>query len=71
MVIGLENTEIMSKISIKSTLSKIIKLKLLGSLFSFKSNRPKVSIQKVNTNIIHKYCGTPNCCGQCETSERS
>ena len=71
MAIGLENTENMSKIFIKNTLVKIKKLKLFNSLYLLKTKRHKVEISKYNSNVIHENCGTPNCCGQCETAERS
>ena len=69
MAIGLENTENMSKIFIKNTLGKIKKLKLFNSLYLLKTKRSKVEISKNNSSIIHKNCGTPDCCGQCETAE--
>ena len=65
------NTEIMSKIFIKNTLGKIKKLKLFNSLYLLKKKRHKVEISKYNSDVIHENCGTPNCCGQCETAERS
>ena len=71
MAIGLENTENMSKIFIKNTLVKIKKLKLFNSLYLLKTKRPKVEIYKNNSRIIHENCGTPDCCGQCETAERT
>ena len=71
MAIGLENTENMSKIFIKNTLGKIKKLKLINSLYFLKTNRSKVEISKNNSSIIHENCGTPDCCGQCETAERT
>ena len=71
MAIGLVNTEIMSKIFIISILSRIKKLKLFNSLYLLKTNNPKVKTPKYNSNIIHENCGTPDCCGQCETAERS
>ena len=61
----------MSKIFIISTLSRIKKLKLFNSLSLFKTNRNKVIIPKYNSNIIHENCGTPNCCGQCETTSKN
>ena len=71
MVIGLVNTEIMSKIFIKNTLGKIKKLILFNSLYLLKTKRHKAEISKNNSSIIHENCGTPNCCGQCETAEKS
>ena len=71
MAIGLVNTEIMSKIFIKNTLSRIKKLKLFNSLHFLKTKRTKVEISKNNSSIVHENCGTPDCCGQCETAERS
>ena len=71
MVIGLENTENMSKIFIKNTLGKIKKLKLFYSLYLLKIKKSKVKISKNNSSIIHENCGTPDCCGQCETAERT
>ena len=71
MAIGLVNTEIMSKIFIKNTLVKIKKLKLFNSLYLLKTKRHKVETSKYNSNVIHENCGTPNCCGQCETAERT
>ena len=61
----------MSKIFIKNTLGKIKKLKLLNSLYLLKIKRPKVKINNNNSSIIHENCGTPDCCGQCETAERT
>ena len=58
----------MSKIFIKNTLDKIKKFKLFNSLNFFKIGRTKVKIIKDSSNIIHDNCGTPNCCGQCETA---
>ena len=71
MVIGLEKTENMSKIFIKNTLGKIKKLKLFNSLYLLKTKRSKVEISKNNSSIIHENCGTPDCCGQCKTAERT
>jgi len=71
LAIGLENTANMSKIFIKNTLGKIKKLKLFNSLYLLKTKRSKVEISKNNSNIIHVNCGTPDCCGQCETAERT
>ena len=68
MGIGLENIEIMSKIFIKNTLDKIKKIKFLSNFNLFKIDRTKVKILKDSSNIIHDNCGTPNCCGQCETA---
>ena len=68
MVIGLENIETMSKIFIKNTLDKIKKIKLFNNLNLLKIDRTKVKIIKDSSNIIHDNCGTPNCCGQCETA---
>ena len=61
----------MSKIFIKNTLGKIKKIKLFNSLYLLKTKKHKVEISKYNSKIIHENCGTPNCCGQCETAERS
>ena len=61
----------MSKIFIKNTLGKIKKLKLFNSFYLLKTKKLKVESRKYNSNIIHENCGTPNCCGQCETAERS
>ena len=58
----------MSKIFIKNTLNKIKKIKIFSSFNLFKIDRTKVKIIKDGSNIIHDNCGTPNCCGQCETS---
>ena len=71
MAIGLENTENMSKIFIKNTLGKIKKLKLFNSLYLLKTKRSKAEISKNNSSIIHENCGTPDCCRQCETAERT
>ena len=68
MGIGLENIETMSKIFIKDTLDKIKKIKLFSSLNLFKTDTTKVKILNDSSNIIHDSCGTPNCCGQCETA---
>ena len=68
MGIGLENIETMSKIFIKNTLDKIKKIKLFSNVNLFKIDRTKVKILKDSSNIIHDNCGTPNCCGQCETA---
>ena len=70
MAIGLENTENMSKIFIKNTLGKIKKLKLFNSLYLLKTKRSKAEISKNNSSVIHENCGTPDCCGQCETAEK-
>ena len=64
----MENIEIMSKIFIKNTLDKIKKIKFLSNFSLFKIDRNKVKILKDNSNIIHDSCGTPNCCGQCESA---
>lgn len=64
----MENIETMSKIFIKDTLDKIKKIKLFSSLNLFKTDTTKVKILKDSSNIIHDSCGTPNCCGQCETA---
>ena len=58
----------MSKIFIKYTLNKIKKNKLFSNFNLFKIDRTKVKIFKKSSNIIHDSCGTPNCCGQCETA---
>ena len=58
----------MSKIFKKDTLDKIKKIKLFSSLNLFKTDTTKVKILKDSSNIIHDSCGTPNCCGQCETA---
>jgi len=71
LAIGLENTENMSKIFIENTLDKIKKFKLFKSLYLLKTKRSKVEISKNNSSIIHENCGTPDCCGQCETAERT
>jgi len=71
LAIGLVNTEIMSKIFIKNTLSRIKKIKLFNSLYLLKTKKPKVEISKNNSSIVHENCGTPYCCGQCETAERT
>ena len=68
MGIGLENIEIMSKIFIKNTLDKIKKINFLSNINLFKIDRTKVKILKDSSNIIHDSCGTPNCCGHCETA---
>ena len=68
MGIGLENIEIMSKIFIKNTLDKIKKIKLFNNLNFNKIKSTKVKTLKDTSNIIHDNCGTPNCCGQCETA---
>ena len=68
MGIGLENIEIMSKIFIKNTLDKIKKIKLFSNFNLLKIDRTKAKILKDNSNIIHDSCGTPDCCGQCETA---
>ena len=67
----MENIEIMSKFFIKNTLDKIKKIKLFSSLNFFKIGRTKVKIIKDSSNIIHDNCGTPNCCGQCETAVKN
>ena len=61
----------MSKIFIKNTLSRIKKIKLFYSLYLLKTKKPKFEISKNNSSIIHENCGTPDCCGQCETAERT
>ena len=61
----------MSKIFIKNTLVKIKKLKLFNSLYLLKTKRSKVKNPKYNNNIIHENCGTPDCCGECATAERT
>ena len=71
MAIGLENIETMSKIFIKNTLDKIKKIKLFSNLNFFKVDKTKVKIIKDSSNIIHVNCGTPNCCGQCETAVKN
>tara|TARA_B100000614_G_scaffold31596_1_gene24407 strand:- start:379 stop:612 length:234 start_codon:yes stop_codon:yes gene_type:complete len=71
---GLENIETMSKISIKNTLKKLHKFKFLIDLNFIKINNNKSSTiskiknSKYNSYIIHNNCGTPDCCGQCETA---
>ena len=64
----MESIEIMSNIFIKNTLNKIKKNKLFSNFNLFKIDRTKVKILKNSSNIIHDSCGTPNCCGQCETA---
>ena len=64
----MENIETMSKIFIKNTLDKIKKIKLFNNLNFYKIKSTKVKIFKKSSNIIHDSCGTPNCCGQCETA---
>ena len=71
MVIGLENIETMSKIFIKNTLDKIKKIKLFNNLNFYKIKSTKVKTLKDTSNIIHDNCGTPNCCGQCETAVKN
>ena len=71
MVIGLENIETMSKIFIKNTLDKIKKIKLFNNLNFNKIKSTKVKTLKDTSNIIHDNCGTPNCCGQCETAVKN
>ena len=61
----------MSKIFIKDTLNKIKKIKIFSSLNLFKIDRTKVKIIKDSSNINHDNCGTPNCCGQCETAVKN
>ena len=61
----------MSKIFIKDTLDKIKKIKLFSSLNLFKTDTTKVKILNDSSNIIHDSCGTPNCCGQCETAVKN
>ena len=58
----------MSKIFIKNTLDKIKKIKLFNNLNFNKIKSTKVKTLKDTSNIIHDNCGTPNCCGQCETA---
>ena len=58
----------MSKIFIKNTLDKIKKIKFLSNFNLFKIDRTKVKILRDSSKIIHDSCGTPNCCGQCETA---
>ena len=58
----------MSKIFIKNTLDKFKKIKFLRNFNLFKIDRTKVKIINDSSNIIHDSCGTPNCCGQCETA---
>ena len=64
----MENIETMSKIFIKNTLNKIKKIKLFNNLNFNKIKSTKVKTLKDTSNIIHDNCGTPNCCGQCETA---
>ena len=64
----MEKIEIMSKIFIKNILNKFKKIKLYNKLNFLITERPKVKILKNSSNIIHNNCGTPNCCGQCETA---
>ncbi len=64
----MENIEIMSEIFIKNILDKIKKNKLFINFNLFKIDKTKVKILKNSSNIIHDSCGTPNCCGQCETA---
>ena len=64
----MENIETMSKIFIKNTLDKIKKIKLFNNLNLNKIKTTKVKTLKDTSNIIHDNCGTPNCCGQCETA---
>ena len=71
MVIGLEDIETMSKIFIKNTLDKIKKIKLFNNLNFNKIKSTKVKTLKDTSNIIHDNCGTPNCCGQCETAVKN
>ena len=61
----------MSKIFIKNTLNKIKKIKLFNNLNFNKIKRTKVKTLKDTSNIIHDNCGTPNCCGQCETAVKN
>tara|TARA_B100000925_G_C21649112_1_gene320690 strand:- start:90 stop:323 length:234 start_codon:yes stop_codon:yes gene_type:complete len=71
---GLENIETMSKIFIKNTLKKFHKFKFFTDLNLFKINNNKSSTiskiknSKYKSSIIHNNCGTPDCCGQCETA---
>ena len=67
----MENIETMSKIFIKNTLNKIKKIKLFNNLNFNKIKRTKVKTLKDTSNIIHDNCGTPNCCGQCETAVKN
>ena len=61
----------MSKIFIKNTLDKIKKIKLFNNLNFNKIKSTKVKTLKNTSNIIHDNCGTPNCCGQCETAVKN
>ena len=61
----------MSKIFIKNTLDKIKKIKLFNNLNLHKIKSTKVKTLKDTSNIIHDNCGTPNCCGQCETAVKN
>ena len=61
----------MSKIFIKNTLDKIKKIKLFNNLNFNKIKSTKVRTLKDTSNIIHDNCGTPNCCGQCETAVKN
>ncbi len=61
----------MSKIFIKNTLDKIKKIKLFNNLNFNKIKSTKVKTLKDTSNIIHDNCGTPNCCGQCETAVKN
>ena len=69
----MENIETMSKIFIKNTLEKLHKFKFFTDLNLFKINNNKPSnISKIknlryNSYNIHNNCGTPDCCGKCET----
>ena len=73
----MENIETMSKIFIKNTLEKLHKFKFLTDLNLFRINNKKSSIfskiknSKYNSYIIHNNCGTPDCCGQCETASKN
>ena len=67
----MENIETMSKIFIKNTLDKIKKIKLFNNLNFNKIKSTKVKTLKDTSNIIHDNCGTPNCCGQCETAVKN
>ena len=67
----MENIETMSKIFIKNTLDKIKKIKLFNNLNFNKIKSTKVKTLKDTSNIIHENCGTPNCCGQCETAVKN
>ena len=67
------NIETMSKIFIKNTLKKLHEFKFFNNLNLFKINNNKTStISKIKNSkynsYIHNKCGTPDCCGQCETT---